>query len=272
MFGSNFRTISASIKYEVPSLLALSYTETAIVSITTGQVGSVGSTTAVQRIETNADIIYDIVASGNGVVPTLVLPNPVGFDTNYLNARTQIVNNYAFIRAEIAQFLNVNYNSVWVSLGATGQAGCARDIGYILDGVRYDITYGGNTQSLIVGSAYYSNFALTIEPGEITATVAAYTRLKTIIGQIAQRQAVTVTPGNAVSQDLSGTGGNPASATFAQARVQDVIDWIEDEQAPATIAPSITWADSALQVAFNELQNKKTEIVADVVWLSLIHI
>jgi hypothetical protein len=266
MFGSNFRTISASIKYEVPSLLALSYTETAIVSITTGQVGSVGSTTAVQRIETNADIIYDIVASGNGVVPTLVLPNPTGFDTNYLNARTQIVNNYAFIRAEIAQFLNVNYNSVWVSLGATGQAGCARDIGYILDGVRYDITYGGNTQSLIVGSAYYSNFALTIEPGEITATVAAYTRLKTIIGQIAQRQAVTVTPGNAVSQDLSGTGGNPASATFAQARVQDVIDWIEDEQAPATIAPSITWADSALQVAFNELQNKKTEIVADVVW------
>ncbi len=280
MFESNFRSITAGKQYRrgitstqvvindqlTATLATIDYIEKAIQSITTGQTGSVGSETAVSRIENCANIIYDIVNSGNSAIPTLVLPNPVGYDTNYLNARTQIVNNVAFIQAEIAQYLATYYTAVWTGLGATGQAGCARDIAYILDGVRYDITYGGNLQSLIVGSAYYSNFVLTIGQDEIEATVAAYTRLKEIVGQIAQRQSVTVTPGNTTPQDLSGTGGNSASALFAQNRVQDIIDWIEDGFAPATITPSISWADATLQTAFNQLQSRKEEIVQDVVW------
>ena len=281
MFGGNFRSIRVGISYyrgtpttalsvsaDLSTLLdTVTYSDTAIKLITNGQAGSVGSETAVARVVSSADIIYDIVASGLGAVPSLVLPDPAGYDVNFSRARAQIVQNYAFIRAEIAAFLNVNFNAVWVALGATGQAGCARDIGYILDGVRYDITYGGNTQSLIVGSAYYSNYSSTIDLGEITATVAAYNRIRTIIGQIAQAQSVTITPGNAVSQVGVGVnGGNAASATFAQARVQDVIDWINNAAPNATIAPSIAWATPALQTAFNELQAKKTEIVADVTW------
>ena len=281
MFGSNFRSIRAGMAYYrattsaqnvianqlTATLDTITFIDTAIKLITGGQAGSAGSETAVARVVSSADVIYDIVASGLGAVPSLVLPDPSGYDVNFSRARAQIVQNYAFIRAEIAAFLNLNYNAVWVSLGATGQAGCARDIGYILDGVRYDITYGGNTQSLIVGSAYYSNYSTTIDTSEIAATVAAYTRIKTIIGQIAQAQSVTITPGNAVSQVGVGVnGGNAASATFAQARVQDVIDWISNGAANATIAPSISWATTALQTAFTELQAKKTEIVADVTW------
>ncbi len=280
MFDSNFRSIKAAMAYYrgtssaqvvissqlTETLDTITYIGRAIKQITNGYKGSVGSTLAVDRVESSANVIYDIVASGIGAVPTLVLPDPVGFDTGYLNARAQIVQNYAFMKAEIAAYLNVYHNAVWVGLGATGQAGCARDIGYILDGIRYDITYGGNTQSLITGSAYYSNYSPTIETGEIDATVAAYTRLQTIIGQIAQRQSVTVTPGNAVSQVVSGTAGSAGAATFAQARVQDIIDWIEDGAAPTAITPSISWADSSLQDAFNALQSKKTEIQSDVVW------
>ena len=281
MFGSNFRSIRAGMAYYrattsaqnviatqlAATLDTVTYIDTAIKQITNGQKGSVGSELAVSRVISSADVIYDIVASGLGSVPSLVLPDPTGYDINYSRARAQIVQNYAFIRAEIAAFLSLNYNAVWVSLGATGQAGCARDIGYILDGVRYDITYGGNTQSLIVGSAYYSNYSSTIDVGEITATVAAYTRIKTIIGQIAQAQAVTITPGNAVSQVGVGVnGGNAGSATFAQARVQDVIDWINNGTGNATIAPSTAWATSAIQTAFAALQDKKAEIVADVTW------
>jgi len=281
MFGANFRSIRVGMLYfrgtastelsvstDLPELLdTVTYVDIAIKQITNGQVGSVGSELAVSRAIASADVIYDIVASGLGAVPSLVLPDPVGYDINYSRARAQIVQNYAFIKAEIAAFLNLNYNAVWVSLGATGQAGCARDIGYILDGVRYDITYGGNTQSLIVGSAYYSNYDSTIDLGEIAATVAAYARIKTIIGQIAQAQAVTITPGNAVSQVGVGvSGGNAASATFAQDRVQDVIDWINNGDANATIAPDTTWATSAIETAFAALQDKKTEIVADVTW------
>jgi hypothetical protein len=287
MFGSNFRSIRIGISYYAATtyaqniianqldaiLTSVTYIDTAIKQVTTGQSGSVGSTLAVSRVESSADTMYDIVASGLGAVPSLILPTPTGgtgnaYDSNYLNARTQIVNNYAFIKAEIAAYLAFAYNAVWVSLGATGQAGCERDIGLILDGVRYDITYGGNLQSLIVGSAYYSNYVLAIGEGELTATVAAYTRIKTIVGQIAQRQTVTTTAGySGPSQDLSGTGDLVgAAATFAQARVQDVIDWVSNGYANATITPSITWASSALQTAFAEVQAKKTEIQADTLW------
>ena len=287
MFGSNFRSITAgrsyyratsSAQYVIANQLAatldtITYIDTAIKQITNGQVGSVGSTLAVSRVESSANTIYDIIANGVGTEPTLVLPAPTGgtgnaYDSNYLNARTQIVNNYAFIKAEIAQYLNVNYNAVWVALGATGQAGCARDIGYILDGVRYDITYGGNLQSLIVGSAYYSNYVSTIDVGEIAATVAAYTRIKTIIGQVAQRQTVSTTVGySGPSQTLSGTGDLVGTAaTFAQSRVQDIIDWVSNGYANATITPSITWASSALQTAFAAVQAKKAEIQSDTLW------
>jgi hypothetical protein len=281
MFGANFRSIRVGISYyrgtpstalsvstDLPELLdTVTYVDTAVKQITNGQAGSAGSETAVARVVSSADVIYDIVASGLGAVPSLVLPDPSGYDVNFSRARAQIVQNYAFIRAEIAAFLNVNFNAVWVALGATGQANLATDIGYILDGVRYDITYGGNTQSLIVGSSYYSNFSSTIAVANITAIIAAYNRIRTIIGQIAQAQAVTITPGNAVSQVGVGVnGGNAASATFAQARVQDVIDWINNAAPNATITPSIAWATTALQTAFNELQAKKAEIVADVTW------
>ena len=280
MFGSNFRSIKAGMSYyraiaSAQTVIAdqldatldiVSYIDTAIKQITNGYTGSVGSTTAVSRIESSASTIIDIVSSGLGSVPTEAMPNPTGFDTNYLNAKTQIINNYAFIRAEIAAYLNTYYNAIWVGLGATGQAGCARDIGYILDSVRYDITYGGNTQSLITGSAYYSNYNSTIELTEIEATVAAYARLKTIVGQIAQKIAVTITPGNAVSQVVTGTGDLVGTAAaFAQDRVQDIIDWVDTGEANATIAPDVTWAAAELQTAFAELQLKKTETISDVV-------
>jgi hypothetical protein len=287
MFGSNFRSIKAGMAYyratssaqyvianqKAATLDAITYIDTAIKQITNGQSGSVGSTLAVSRVEASANAMYDIVASGLGAETTLVLPTPTGgsgnaYDSNYLNARTQIVNNYAFIKAEIAQYLNVNYNAAWVALGATGQAGCARDIGYILDGVRYDITYGGNLQSLIVGSAYYSNYISTINTTDIPTTVAAYARLKTIIGQVAQRQTVTPTVGySGPSQTLSGTGDTVGTAaTFTQSRVQDVIDWVNNGYANATITPSITWASAALQTAFAAVQAKKAEIQSDALW------
>ena len=298
MFGGNFRSIKAGMSYYrgttstqavITGQLAqteatITYINTALQQVTAGYTGSIGSTTAVSRVETNANVMWDIVASGLGSVPTLVLPNPTGYGSSLTNtayavtgntsgatttydyARTQIVQNYAFMRAEIAQYLNVNYNAVWVALGATGQAGCARDIGYILDGIRYDITYGGNTQSLITGSAYYSNYSLQVGTGELTATVAAYTRLKTIIGQIATKTSVTVTPGNVTPQITAGSAGNAYSALFAQNRVQDVIDWISNGAANSTVKPALTWASSTLQDAYTALQNKKSEIQSDVLW------
>ena len=281
MFGSNFRSIRAGMAYyrgtasaqlvianqKAATAGVIGYVSTAIQQITNGSVATLGSTTAVSRTENNANTIYNIVASGLGAVPTITLPNPTGLAANTINARTQIAQNYAFIRADVSQYLINVYGSVWTALGASGQAACQRDIGYMLDAVQYDLTYGGNTQSLIAGSAYYSNYILTFDPSELTATVAAYGHLKTIIGQIAQKQNVTAQAGNLVSQVVSGSGdAGGTAATFAQNRIQDVIDWISNGTGNTTISPDITWATSALQTAYAEVQAKRTEITYDTLW------
>ena len=285
MFQANFRSITAGRQYRrgitssqlvissqlTETVAVIDYVKSAIESIMEPKVGSLGSTLAVDRVESACNNIYDIVNSGNGTVPTISLPIPTGgtnnsFTAGFLDSRNQIRQNLTFIQDEVAAWLNVNYNAIWVGLGATGQAGCRRDTQFIIDGVVYDLTYGGNTQSLIVGSAYYSNFVSTINPTEIAATTAAYDRIKTIVGQIAQEISVTPSAGNTTPQVTTGDAGSPTAATFAQARVQDVIDWISNEAANATIAPDITWASADLQTAFAELQDKKAEIAQDVVW------
>ncbi len=249
--------------------------------ITSLNAGSVGSSVAASRVVRSANVIYDVLNNGLTSVPTELITNPTKWGTSrtdtayatigntsgstngYDNARTQILNNYAFITADVSRFIQNTYPAVWTALGATGQAKCQRDIGYILDAIRYDITYGGNTQSEIAGSSYYSGLSLTIDSSERVATVAAYGHLKSIITTVAQRLAVTPQSGNVTSQSLSGTGGPLVSGTFAQDRVQDVIDWINNGVAGPAISPATSWVDASLLAGFNELQERKSEIQSD---------
>ena len=277
------KTISAlnRIKAIVPDLISnTSITRTTgntQTQVTTLPAGSAGSTAATAAVVANAELMYDIINNGNTEVPAFVITAPTGYNTSFLagygDGKGQIVQNTQYIKDEISAYLNTNYNPVWTALGSTGQANCQRDVGYIIDALTYDMTYGGNTQSLITGSAYYSYSQLDIASTELTAIIAAYGRLKTIIGQIVLGSDVTESSGNVTVQKRPptfGVAGSAGSATFAQARVQDVIDWVTNGTAPATVAPTaaIALASSALQASYNALQAAKAEIQSDtVVWV-----
>jgi hypothetical protein len=284
MFGSNFLSIQHAMSYYrsltstqtvlaaqiQPTLGVIGFIGATTKEITSGLNYNVGSLLASTRVKVSADIIYDMVSSGLSTEPSLILPNPSNIDAQFVNARTQIVQNYAFIKADVSQYLSNNYSSVWTGLQATGQAKCQRDIGYILDAIRYDITYGGNIQTLIIGGSYYSNYSYTIASSELTAINAAYGFLKTLINQIARKQTVTPQSGNLTAQVTAGLGDTVGTAaTFAQDRVQNIIDWIANGTAPTTINPDITWTSINLQNAFNSLQSKKSEIQSDtLVWVN----
>jgi hypothetical protein len=271
------KTISAlnRIKAIIPDLIAnnnitetVGNTQTQVTSL---PAGSSGSTSATAAVEAGADIMYDLVDNGLGGTPSFVFTAPTGYNTTFLNGygngKAQIVANYNYIKAEISAYLALGYSSLWSSLGAEGQANCQRDIGYILDALQHDMTYGGNVQTLIAGSSYYSNFVSTIAAGERTAILDAYGRLKTVIGQIVLETNVTETSGNVATQDISGTPGSAGAATFAEDRIQDIIDWITDGAAPASLYPTeaIALSSSGLQAAYTALQAKRTEIQADTV-------
>ena len=239
-----------------------------ISQVTSLPAGSVGSEVALTRVSDATDTITEVFINGTTARPTEILPTPTSgtnnaSDSGFANAVLQIANNYDFIKSDVSNYLNNNYNSIWTGLGAEGQAACQRDVGYILDALRYDLTYGGNTQSLIVGSSYYTYINLVIQEIELPATIAAYTHLKSIIDNIILETGPTPQAGNVVTIDTSAAAGSAGAATYAENRVQDIIDWITNGTAPTAISPDTSWVGSSLLAGNTLLQAKKTEIQND---------
>ena len=296
LFGSNFLSCWNAMSYYraitstqvvitgqlQQTLGSIAFLGGAVRDITSGTYGTTGSITAVNRALSASHTIYDVFANGISSLPDYQLPDPTGYNStltdtaygatsnltgstlNYGDGRTLIVSNYQFLKDEISAYLNTNYNAIWVALGATGQAKCQRDVGYLTDALIYDMTYGGNTQSLIAGSSYYSYYQLTIAATEKAATIAAYGRLKTVIGQIVTATSVTRSSGNVTVQVTSGTAGSTGASNFAQARIQDVNDWINNGYANATIAPATSWVSPGLVAANTTLQSRRSEVQSDV--------
>ena len=65
--------------------------------------------------------------------------------------------NREFIKAETTAYIDENYPNSYY-----GRTKCKQDIGFLLDAVAYDLTYGGNWQSVIAGEAYYTGTQLNI--------------------------------------------------------------------------------------------------------------
>lgn len=67
-----------------------------------------------------------------------------------VQAVQKLVANKAFIQREVINYLNTIYPTFIYN-----QDTCSRDVGYIIDAVAYDLTYGGNVRSRAAGIAYY---------------------------------------------------------------------------------------------------------------------
>jgi len=233
--------------------------------IDTYPAGSQGNSLGETRIDSAASVIYDVLNNGITARPTELITDPGSLDTGYSRGRNLISSNYAFIVADVSKFLenDLTYGPVWTALGATGQARVQTTLRYVLDAIRYDMTYGGNTQTLIIGSSYYSSINLTIAESEKPATIGAYTFLQGIIDNIVLGSAISAQSGNTTPRGSTSPVGSAPAAAFAQARVQDVIDWISNGSSPTAIAPDTSGVDADLLIGFNTIQSKKAEIQSD---------
>ena len=95
---------------------------------------------------------------------------------------------------------------------------CSRDTGYFIDALIYDLLYGGNSQSLSAANAYFLKGQSFI-PNEELQTIAAYTYLKTIIGDIVLNNLII--PKNV---DLIQYTFLPAGSTIASTQLQQLLD------------------------------------------------
>jgi len=177
---------------------------------------------------------------GTNILETVT--NPTGYNSTFLSgfgdARTLLKENKEFLKDEITAFITVNYPAVKYS-----RTKCRRDIGFIIDAVCYDITYGGSYQTLTAGVAYFDGNASTdlqIDSSEIAATAASYSRLKTVMQQIIANTTVTKSAGNAATQWTDSTnlpGGASANATVGN--LIDIIINIIQGDSTASLTPQI---------------------------------
>lgn len=218
------------------------------------------------------DTIITIVGTGYQAVDTADLTVPAGgtgnaFDTFYLNARNQLIANKIYLQDEIDAWIadSVANGTNGFSTNFTYNAAkCRRDVGYIIDAVIYDLNYGGNTQTKDAAEAYYSYGQAQYGVGEKSATIAAFGRLKTIIGQVIVETDITESPGNNTLQDTTGSAGNTTSANAAEALIQIIIDYITNDAGSAITAvyPDVTNENATLQTEFNNLPDATQTTIA----------
>ena len=157
-------------------------------------------------------------------------------------ARNLLIANRKFLQLELVGYITENYPTLKYSRTA-----CKKDVGYLVDAVAYDLTYGGNWQTVNAGEAYHVGASPNIPAAQKVATLAAYGYLKGIMQTVGRN--ITVTPGtqSAVSQ-TPGTAGDAGSATAIGALLDDFINIVDNGTGSETIVyPSITGAAAGLQ-------------------------
>jgi len=273
VLGSNFQSVKAGLSY------LRSYSNTVInrqkiqtiagINKAKELANATSSNSSVQSaINDRMNIIMSIIEHGITSIPAITYPTPVGASEDSVKAKDILVANRKFIQTEITAWISSNYA---VKLIPNYNAlTCQRDVGYILDAMVYDLFYGGNSQTRDSAEAYWriSGTATSYIIGEESVTIAAYTRLKTIIQSIVAGTSITKSSGNTRTQVTDNPPTNPSSFNTILSSLSDIlIDYIPDHSYTSGTAdyPTITQQSSSLQTARTAILTAKPTIQSSVI-------
>ena len=235
-----------------------------------------GTTDATDRLDVGVELIQDILALGLDIIPALpaIGSTPTSGATNasiagYANAVAQITANVDFIVAEQTAWIQAQVDGVIAPFAADflfNTANCERDTKYIVDALRYDLTYGGNSETTVAARSYFVNGNPVYGTDKKDETLATYAHLKSIIGDIIVETTVTATTGNNVAQNIDNGAGSSAAETFADTRIQEIYDSIDnDGTLPSVVVPDITWVSAPLTTVNTEIVASKATLQTSVI-------
>lgn len=271
MFGSNFRAISAGRAYyrassnkvvenqKAETLRALRYLKTLVSNRVSGNAAAVTS------VEAGMDIIIDILDNGLSAEPTIDIPAPSGgsnnaSDVGYLNAVNNIEANKDFVKEEITAFLEDKYPAIEYD-----REKCQRDVDYIIDAVKFDLTYGGNLETLIAANSYYSGAVLQFGVEEKTPTIESYAYASQLLQSIIEDQQFETPYQNVVTQTLTGSAGSNDAAIALASLFIDITNTLWEGEAQSESLPDTSWVSASLMTSYNDLQGSKATIQNEVI-------
>jgi len=164
---------------------------------------------AVTRYNNNINSMITVVQGG--LEPTVSMVETSASSTAKKSARTLLLNNIPFVKAEIVAWLAANYPKL-----AYSQTTCKRDIQYIIEAIAYDQLYEGNSRTIYAGQRYWSNATRQIAYSELAATKGAYIYLKTLLQSVISNTSPAQVYQNSVIQyqNQTYTGGSSQANTI----------------------------------------------------------
>ena len=200
LLGTNFNSVYTGISYQRASAYTTvtntdqkAPTLAAMIDVknTLSQLPTVNaSDTAYHRVRAAVDEIIHIFedgtesvsAPGDGVADKLFLPNTLNKPASIVQAKDDLLANKLAIQDAVITHVNNNFTG----LGAF-EPKCRRDVGYIVDGLAYDLLYDTNTASIRAAQSYFitsfdvdgtASSVSQLAAGQSAATISAYTEMK----------------------------------------------------------------------------------------------
>ena len=165
--------------------------------------------------------------------------------------RENLFINKKFIQEEVIAYIKTNYPNLKYS-----RTKCRQDVGFIIDSLGYDLTYGGNWQSVKTGEAYYEGTNLNIASSEKTATIAAYNFMKNLMQTIATNTTVApVLNTNSITQIVTATNGDAGTQARIGTLMTAIVNIITNGSGSVAITyPDISGVSDALKGAETALR------------------
>jgi CheY-specific phosphatase CheX len=165
------------------------------------------------KIAAEFDLITSIISNGTVGVTDIIVPNGYPANTNaFVNhASNLLYRNNLFIASEVVTFVNTTYPGFTYNANT-----CFRDVGFILDSIRFDLLHGGNRQAVQAGTYYYQYDATDTQINDqVVQTGAAYYFIGNLVEKIVQGNVIANVYQTSITQNTAAA----AYATSAEANI-----------------------------------------------------
>jgi hypothetical protein len=167
---------------------------------------------------------------------------------------------------ELVAYVNSQYPAFFTSYSTIA---FKRDIGYIIDSVAFDLSHGGNRQSVQSGLSYYSyNSTRTIRDSEKAATTASFAYIATIADYVIRGVPVPTTYQTTVKQITSSTTATSVESASLALSISTITNIIWNGTTTVTwgLTPisTATTVSATSSTAFDLLLANKTFIQSEV--------
>ncbi len=210
-------------------------------------------------------IILDGIAIGYQTVSLPTYISPTGLDIGIGHARQAILANLDFVADEVVEWISLTYPTFdYDGDVVNGPIAFKRNIKYLLEAVCYDITYEGNSASILSGAQYWLTDN-TSSPTFQAICGATIEQARSIVIFLSQN--IPVVPTYSVTPQVFNAAwadGNAASAAINEL-LNQVIDLVLETATHAVIYPTISSSiyDPDLVSVRNIITNNKAIIAAD---------